>query len=124
MIYISCIAAQSQSEDSFSAVDSPELVRLSTRLMGGLRALHLVSSTGVGSSLDTASVKGVVCKAAAERILLFSAKQCSQLESWLVTNKAFRNVYDGPPIAAAVEVGTGAGPSLLSHWAFSMVPVI
>ena len=102
-----CAAAQSQSEKSFSAAEYPELVRLSARLVGGLRSLHLVSSTGVGSGLDTASVRGVVCAAAAERTRLFSAKQRSQLESWILTNKAFRSLYDGPPIAATPEVGAG-----------------
>lgn len=92
-------AAQSHPDEGFSAADSPELARLSAKVVGGLRSLHLVCSTGVGSGLDTAAVKEVVCAAARGRSTLFTAKQCGQLESWLHTNKVFRSLYDGPAVA-------------------------
>ena len=73
-------------------------------MAGGLRSLHLVCSTGVGSSLDTAAVKGVICAAARERSRLFTAKQRAELEGWLRSNKVFRSLYDGPPVMQVTDL--------------------
>jgi len=81
-----------------------EVHRLGGRVIGGLRSVHMVCSTALANGLDTSAVRDVVNAAARDRGKLFADKHREELEGWLLGNKLFRSLYDGPPLAAPDQV--------------------
>ncbi len=81
-----------------------EVHRLGGRVIGGLRSVHMVCSTALANGLDTSAVRDVVNAAARDRGKLFTDKHRDELEGWLLGNKLFRSLYDGPPLAAPDQV--------------------
>ena len=78
--------------------------RLGGRIIAGLRSVHMVCSTALANGLDTSAVRDVVNAAARDRGRLFADRHREELEGWLLANKLFRSLYDGPPLTATGQV--------------------
>ena len=92
-----------------------EVHRLGGRVIGGLRSVHMVCSTALANGLDTSAVRDAVNAAARDRGKLFADKHREELEGWLLGNKLFRSLYDGPPLAAPDQVHFASCVNLDAH---------
>ena len=99
-----CVQIDGPEADSIPA----DVHRLGGRIIGGLRSVHMVCSTALANGLDTSAVRDVVNAAARDRGKLFGDKHREELEGWLLANKVFRSVYEGPPLAASGQVSHGS----------------
>ena len=94
------VQAQGEEADGIVA----DVHRLGGRVIAGLRSVHMVCSTALANGLDTSAVRDAVNAAARDRGKLFADKHREELEGWLLGNKLFRSLYDGPPLATPEKV--------------------
>jgi hypothetical protein len=94
------VQASEEEADSIVA----DVLRLGGRVIAGLRSVHMVCSTALANGLDTSAVQDAVNAAARDRGKLFADKHREELEGWLLGNKLFRSLYDGPPLATPNKV--------------------
>ena len=99
--------AEGEQSDGITA----DVHRLGGRVIGGLRSVHMVCSTALANGLDTSAVRDAVNAAARDRGKLFGDKHREELESWLLGNKLFRSLYDGPPLAVLDKVNAKSCPA-------------